>query len=109
MQREKVLENLHLFGKEKCCDAIVLMGMKEIENNGIRRDIGLIGLRENTCVTKILENLLESTEPNLELKPKGIHNAELSALPFGRFFDQLNLKASRKQVLPIVQKTIDSL
>lgn len=109
MQKEKVLENLHLFGKDKNCDVIVLMGMKEIENNGIRRDLGLISLTENTCVPRILDNLLRSTEPDLQLKPKEIATFIPNSLSFAQFFEQINIKASRKQILPIVQRTIDLL
>lgn len=108
-QKEKVVENLHQFGKNKNSDVIVLMGIKEIENNRIRRDLGVISLKHNTCVEKVLKNLLESTEPDLQLKSKEVANFVLDSVPFARFYEQINIKASRKQILPIVQKTIDSL
>lgn len=105
MQKENAVESLQQFGNAHNCELIVLMGMKEIENNSIRRDLGLITLKVNPLAAKILNNLLNSKEPDLQLKPKEISNT----LAYARFFEQINIRASRKQILPIVQKTIDFL
>lgn len=101
MQKENVLESLQQFGNERNCDILVLMGMKELKTGGIRRDMGLLPLRNTELSTKVINKLSVENREFLELKNKPCDLLQ------GQLFEQQNVKASRKQILPIIQKILD--
>lgn len=77
--------------------------MKELSTGGIRRDMGLVPLRDSDLTKRIMNELcIENRE--LQLKEKA--NDVVGSVQ-GRLFEQENIKASRKQILPIVQKALD--
>lgn len=101
VQKENVMESLQQFGNERNCDILVLMGMKELESGGIRRDVGLIALRDSELAKKVINELSTKNREYLMLENK------VCDLLQGQLFEQQNVKASRKQILPIVQKVLD--
>lgn len=100
MRKENVWESLQQFGNERNCDFLVLMGMKEVETGRIRRDIGLVPLRDS----KLVKRLLVDNGEYLDLLEK-THNLHDSTKI--QLFEQKNVKASRKQILPIIQKAMN--
>lgn len=104
LQRGDALESLQKFGEEKNCDMLVLMGLKEIEDGGIRRDIGLLPLKDSDLNKQIMNELCIVHQDYLQLEAK---SSDLFGLVKGVLFEQKNLKASRKQILPIIQKILD--
>lgn len=101
VQKENVVESLRQFGNQRNCDILVLMGMKELETGGIRRDMGFYPLRDSERTNKVMNELSITNREYL-----GLTNKECDQLQ-GRLFEQQNIKASRKQILPIVQKVLD--
>lgn len=101
VQKENALESLRHFGNERNCDILVLMGMKELETGCIRRDIGLLPLRDTELAKKVINELCTKNREYLLLENKACDLLQ------GRLFEQKNVKASRKQILPIVQKVLD--
>lgn len=89
------------FSGERNCDVLILMGMKELETGGIRRDIAMVPIRESAFAKKIVEKLCRENREYLKLVDK---NSDLLS---GRLFEQQNVKVSRKQILPIIQKVLD--
>lgn len=105
MTKRDVDTNLIQFGQQHNCDGIVLMGMKVHEDGSVERDLGIITLKSSKITDGILNALTSSQEPNLRLE----ENLVSSNVPKCYFFKQKNLRASRKQILPIVQRVIDEL
>ncbi|XP_031625962.1 exopolyphosphatase PRUNE1 [Contarinia nasturtii] len=101
LQKENVLESLRQFGDERNCDILVLMGMKELTTGGIRRDIAIVTLRESELTKKVIEKLTIENREYLQLQDK--HNDLLAV----QLFEQQNVKASRKQISPIIQKALN--
>lgn len=104
MQKENAYNALLAFGDEHNCDMLILMGMKELQNGSIRRDLGIIPLKKTNQNESIKEILLTSCNPDLELVEKQI--TVTHSIP-GQFFEQKNVKASRKQILPLVQEILN--
>lgn len=92
------------FGKELNCDMLVLMGLIELESGGIRRDIGLVPLRESQLAINILNELSVVNREYLQLKDK---SSDVVKSAQGALFEQQNVTASRKQILPIIQAIIN--
>lgn len=105
MTKRDVDTNLIQFGRHHNCDAIVLMGMKVHDDGSVKRDLGIITLKSSELTDGILNALTSSLQPNLQLEV----NSVSSNVPKCFFFKQKNLRASRKQILPIVQRVIDEL
>lgn len=99
------MNSLAQFGTEHNCSLLVLIGMKELDTGGIRRDIGLFPLRQSNFTNQLVNAVsIENREfLQLERKCSDTLNSELDQL-----YEQKNLKASRKQIMPIIQKILDS-
>lgn len=80
------------------------MGMKELESGGIRRDLGLVILHESKLTEDVVKALSIENAEYLQLQEKTSDFAKPKQI---RIFEQLNIKASRKQILPIVQKVLN--
>lgn len=81
-------------------DAVVLMGMRELDMGEIRRDLAVVPMIPTTIGHKILQKLLDSK--------LGLQVVNIDSKQFGRIhlYEQSNVKASRKQILPLVQQTL---
>lgn len=78
--------------------------MKELDGGGIQRDIGLFPLRQSDFTERLVNAVAIENRDYLQLERKcsDILNSEI-----GQLYEQKNLKASRKQILPIIQKILD--
>lgn len=99
------MESLQHFGNERNCDMLVLMGMKELNTGGIRRDIGLVPLRDSDLTKQIINRLSIENREYLKLREK---TNDIIRFMQGQIYEQENVKASRKQILPIVQKVLEN-
>lgn len=104
MEKPDVWNSLQHFGSARDCDFLVLMGMKELVTGGIRRDFALIPLRNPNLGNEIMNKLSVENGEYLQLEEKS--NTLLSSVN-GRLFEQKNVKASRKQILPIIRSVLD--
>lgn len=95
-------ENLLKFAEINQCDVVVLMGMKVVDGI-VSRDLGVVNIKDHRLFDKIIERL-ENENSSLALVPQ-------EGLDFldGKFYTQNNVKASRKQILPMVKKLLDEL
>lgn len=94
-------ENLLKFAEINRCDVIVLMGMKVVDSQ-VSRDVGIVNIKDHRLFDKIVDRL--SNESSLMLSPyDGIDFLD------GKFYAQNNVKASRKQILPMVKNVLDEL
>lgn len=89
------------FAKNHSCDVILLMGMHIAGDGSVRRDLGIVPINSTELAERITRTLTESREPNLNLI------AAETSLATARLFNQINIRASRKQILPIVQGILD--
>lgn len=102
MKKDDVWESIQQFGKERNCEVLILMGMKELDD-GIRRDIGFVPLRDSALAKTIFNILCVENADYLKLEEK---SNELLTSKQVYLFEQRNIRASRKQILPIVQKAL---
>lgn len=79
--------------------------MKELDSGGFRRDIGLIPLCHSDFTKQLINAVSIENRDYLELEQKC---SEILNSAHGHLFEQKNLKASRKQILPIIQNILDS-
>ncbi|XP_055846780.1 exopolyphosphatase PRUNE1 [Episyrphus balteatus] len=93
---------IEMFAKEYNSSSIVLIGMKITNGSDVIRDIGLININNDGLFEEILDKIKIHDKPNLQLQE--IENTNFLC---GRFFKQENIRATRKQILPIVKKILD--
>lgn len=95
-------ESVKTFAKEHNCCLVFLIGMKVINGTDVKRDIGLINISNDTLFKEILEKIKVHDKPNFQLE-------EINSLNFlgGCFFQQQNVKATRKHILPFVKNILD--
>lgn len=95
-----VAQALKEFCAEKETNVAVLMGLN-IDGDQIQRDIAVFSSEKPRIAQEVIECLRSSTDPALELE--SVELASEHQIPGLQLFRQLNIKASRKQVLPIVR------
>lgn len=78
--------------------------MKELDGGGIRRDIGLFPLRQSALTEQLVNAVSIENREYLQLNRKC---GDILSSEVGQLYEQRNLKASRKQILPIIQKILD--
>ncbi|XP_014600781.1 PREDICTED: protein prune homolog isoform X1 [Polistes canadensis] len=90
------------FTESRKCMVAILMGIA-LKNDHVTRDIAVFSLLTNGLENKIINALLESSEPPLELTlEKRIEEEKYNLF----YYKQGNVCASRKQILPIVRETL---
>ncbi|XP_066586696.1 exopolyphosphatase PRUNE1 [Prorops nasuta] len=95
--------SLRNFTKEKNAQLVILIGL-ELRNDRVTRDIAVFSLSSNELENKVIQALTSSSQPSLDLTlTKQIKEED----PEGGYslscFQQRNLSATRKQILPIVR------
>lgn len=94
-------ENLKKFSETTESKVILLMGMI-VTGADVRRDLALVNISDAALFSKILERLINNAEylqlHEVDVKFDGI-----------KVYRQNNIKASRKQVLPIVKQVVDKM
>ncbi|XP_055523272.1 exopolyphosphatase PRUNE1-like, partial [Wyeomyia smithii] len=105
VQKPNAESNLLTFAQQTRSDVVVLMGMHVTTGSDqVRRDLGVVNIGDAVLWEKIITALVSSTLPNLSLKRRS--GDEFLG---GQFFDQGNIAASRKQILPIISNVLDKL
>ena len=101
VQKKNADDNILKFAQIHNCDIVVCMGML-VANDTVTRDLGIINIKNDKIFDKIIESIVSSKDPDLQLE-------EYTNIKFlnGKFFQQKNIKASRKQLLPLLNKLIN--
>ncbi|XP_055371497.1 exopolyphosphatase PRUNE1 [Condylostylus longicornis] len=89
------------FSESQNCSIIVLMGMKIVEGS-VERDLGIININNRELFENIVNGIRNCKEPNLN-----VEEYENCKFLNGVFFRQNNVKASRKQILPLVKSIME--
>lgn len=105
MQKSDVERNLKHFAEQHNCDALILMGMHVSNDGSVQRDLGIISIKLPALAEQISNGLVSNEQLSMELVPIDSEIGILATL--GKFYKQLNIRASRKQILPIVQNILD--
>ncbi|XP_035891475.1 exopolyphosphatase PRUNE1 isoform X2 [Anopheles stephensi] len=97
-------EHLQRFAADTGSNVVILLGLKVLPDGCVRRDVGIVPIDDEPLAEKIVTALKASGQDT---------NFELEELPSadvkGTFFQQHNLKASRKQLMPIVKSVLSTL
>ncbi|KAL0100964.1 hypothetical protein PUN28_019389 [Cardiocondyla obscurior] len=101
LMRENAEEVVEKFANERNCNVVVLIG-QHVMKDRVSRDIVIYSTLCNQLANDIIQALAESIQPffNLELIKK-IEKEKFTLC----LYRQGNVKVTRKQILPIVQKT----
>lgn len=104
LKRTNAKQSIETFAKENNCSVILLIGMKISNKSMVSRDIGLVNINNDGLFEEILDKIKSHDNPNLHLR-------EIENLNFrgGRFFQQENIKPTRKQILPIVKDILNKI
>ncbi|XP_024936574.1 exopolyphosphatase PRUNE1 isoform X2 [Cephus cinctus] len=92
-------EALDSFAMKENTPFAILIGL-DLKNDVVTRDIAVFSLSSNELENKVIEALMTSTNPKLELTET--HRFSKSGRTLIHY-KQGNVKASRKQILPIIQ------
>lgn len=104
-EEEDASDAIISFGKNKNCDLIIIMGLTHTEDGEIRRDMGIFPIKETPINNTIIEKLQSRDELDLDL---AIKDLEMVNLPLAKIFEQKNVRASRKQIMPIIQGILNT-
>ncbi|EAA09205.5 AGAP004314-PA [Anopheles gambiae str. PEST] len=95
-------EHLNRFATSTESNVVILLGMKVHPDGSVRRDVGVIPIDGTPLAEKIIAALHASQEMNFELE-------EIPCSENGTFYQQHNLRASRKQLIPIVKNVLSTI
>lgn len=101
---EHAIDTLKEFAGKNNCSLLVLIGLKELDDGHFRRDIGLVPIRNSDFTQKLINAVSTDNREYLQLEEKCTDHLSSS---HGQLFEQKNLTATRKQILPIIQKFLD--
>lgn len=91
--------NVRRFASELNCEVVVLMGMK-YTNGRVLRDLALVNISN--------PQLFASCQKSLEGSPE-FQFQKVGSFMDGPVYEQLNIKLSRKQIMPILNKLLSEL
>ncbi|XP_072761001.1 exopolyphosphatase PRUNE1-like [Anoplolepis gracilipes] len=101
LMRENAKETVEKFGNDRNYDVIVLIG-QNVSSEHVSRDIAIFSTLSNQLANEIIQTLISSTQPYLNLEfVKEIQEEKYKLC----LYRQGNVKVTRKQLLPIIQKT----
>lgn len=101
MSRKDAWDSLKEFGDVHHCDLIVLMGMLVMKNGDVRRDLAIIAINPTKLANATFDILAINNADLLQLERKRLD------LNGSIVFEQKNIKASRKQILPLLQSMLE--
>lgn len=104
VERNDAWNAVETFAQKHNCDVVVLMGLKEIENGGIRRDIGIVPIKSDSLKDTIYQRLDSDETLQLRLQPKHVKNQLFADCSISEL---INTRISRKGILPVVQQVIN--
>ncbi|KYQ53247.1 Discoidin domain-containing receptor 2, partial [Trachymyrmex zeteki] len=95
--RENAKEVIEQFANERNCDVVVLIG-QDVSKEHVSRDIAIFSTLCNQLANDIIQALVESTQPSLNLKLiKAIREEKCSLC----LYKQENVKVTQKCILPL--------
>jgi exopolyphosphatase len=97
---ENAKESIQKFSEDENIDVVVLMGMIPV-GESIERFVGTIDIKNKKLFEDVIDAMKSMKNPELNLVEK---NANFMN---GKFFQQFNIKASRKQILPVLKQLIN--
>uniref|UniRef100_A0A182WQN4 DHHA2 domain-containing protein n=1 Tax=Anopheles minimus TaxID=112268 RepID=A0A182WQN4_9DIPT len=97
------MEHLLQFASNTGSNVVILLGLKVLPDGSVRRDAGIIPIDDERLAEQIVTTLQTHQEMNFELEELPTPGQK------GKFFQQHNLKASRKQLMPIVKSVLSAL
>lgn len=95
-------ENIKLFAEQENIDVVMFMGMKPV-NNTVERHLAVIDIKNKNLFDDIIKTIESMKNPDLEL----VLNDDIKFLD-GKFYNQKNVKASRKQILPVIRDLLQT-
>lgn len=120
IEMENAAANVRIFAERNNVDVVVLMGMHP-KGDSVERFIGVINIKNEalfngvSCREKdiffksfknifhqVIKAMLSMRNPNLQLECKP---ADFMS---GTFYQQMNVKASRKQILPVIKQILNN-
>ncbi|XP_066996498.2 exopolyphosphatase PRUNE1 [Anabrus simplex] len=93
---------LEEFCSQRKISTLMIMGLTIVQNV-IRRDLAVFSASEPIVGQQLIEHLKKSSSPSLLLEP--LH----SVIPGLTLFKQGNIKASRKEIVPLVKTATESI
>lgn len=99
LKREDCMSAISTFCKKNKTTTILIIGLIVVDNV-VTRDLAVCSVQDCQLHKKIIDALLETKEPSLQLEKSE------ETLSFCDHFTQHNTKASRKQIVPIVKKLL---
>lgn len=93
---ENAEENVKKFAADENLDVVVLMGMIPV-GGSIERFIGVVNIKNEKLFNDVINAMNSMNSPKLQLMEKEANFMN------GKFFQQMNIKASRKQILPVLK------
>ncbi|XP_050079243.1 exopolyphosphatase PRUNE1 [Anopheles maculipalpis] len=97
------MDHLQRFATETGSNVVILLGLNVLPDGSVRRDVGIIPIDDEPLAEKIVTALQTCQEMNFELEELPSSDGK------GKFFQQHNLKASRKQLMPIVKSVLSAI
>uniref|UniRef100_A0A182LRY8 DHHA2 domain-containing protein n=1 Tax=Anopheles culicifacies TaxID=139723 RepID=A0A182LRY8_9DIPT len=101
------MEHLSRFANETASNVVILLGLKVLPDGSVRRDVGIVPINDERLAEQvrctIVTALLACEDMNFQLEEIPTSGRK------GKFFQQHNLKASRKQLMPIVKSVLSAL
>lgn len=79
--------------------------MKEEHIGSIRRDIAILSLSNPTLSQQILQKILDCENPSFKLQAKKMFSEDFEGI---HTYEQQNVKASRKQIVPLIMEILDN-
>lgn len=89
--------NVRRFAVEHNCDVVVLMGMK-YSGGRIQRDLAIVNIKNDQLFADCRKHLEDSADFRFQ---------QVATFMCGPVYEQWNIKMSRKQILPILNKLIN--
>lgn len=105
VKTENVPEAIRGFARSRESRAVVLIGL-DASSGKVARDVAVFSLEGDSLGNKIVRELTSSRQPDLELSK--VHSVRKEGCEL-TVYRQGNLRVTRKQILPIVQKSARSL
>jgi hypothetical protein len=99
---DDAVENIKLFAEQENVDVVMFMGMKPV-NNTVERHLAVIDIKNKKLFDDIIKAVESMNNPDLKLTL----NDEIKFLD-GKFYNQGNVKASRKQILPVIRDLLQA-
>lgn len=100
IKMDNAAENVRLFAQRGDIDVVVLIGMRP-KGDSIERFMAIINIKNEPLFEGIVEAVTSMKNPDLLLESRPID------FMCGKFFDQKNVKASRKQILPVIKQILN--